>query len=184
MSKFTDRNKTALMVIDVQNAVFGSAWRADQVIANINKLVERARKANIDVVWVQHSDEEMPIGSHEWELVDSLTKPLPGEHVVQKNYRSSFENTNLDDVLKEIGASHLVVTGGETNNCVRHTSHAGLERGYDITLVSDAHTTTDGSWGIPDVRAENVVAEQNGSFSYYQLPGRESKVLATAEITF
>jgi nicotinamidase-related amidase len=184
MSNFAGRNKTALMVIDVQNAVFGWAWRKDEVIANINKLIADARSAGTQVIWVQHSDEEMPIGSEDWALMENLTKPAAGEPVIQKNFRSSFENTNLDDVLAELGISHLVMTGGETNNCIRHTSHAAIERGYDVTLVSDAHTTVDGAWGVEKLSAENIVAEQNGSFSQYQLPGRWSKVETTAEVSF
>ena len=184
MSKFEGRNKTALMVIDVQNAVFGWAWRKDEVIANINKLVADARAAGTPVIWVQHSDEEMPIGSEVWELMQNLTKPEPGEEIIQKNFRSSFENTNLDEVLAKLGISHLVVTGGETNNCVRHTSHAAIERGYDVTLVSDAHTTVDGAWGVENLTAADIVAEQNGSFSQYQLPGRYSKVETTSQVTF
>ena len=184
MSKFAGRDKTALMVIDVQNGVFGWAWRKDEVIANINKLVADARKAGTQVIWVQHSEEEMPIGSEDWELVENVAKPEAGEPVIQKNFRSSFENTNLDQVLDELAISHLVMTGGETNNCVRHTLHSALERGYDVTLVSDAHTTVDGAWGVENLSAESIVAEQNGSFSQYQLPGRWSKVETTAKIKF
>lgn len=184
MSTFEGRNKTALMVIDVQKAVLGWAWRSDEVVANINELVIKARAAGTPVIWVQHSDEEMTIGSEAWELMDNLIKPEPGESVIQKNYRSSFESTDLDEVLAKLGISHLVVTGGETNNCVRHTSHAAIERGYDVTLVSDAHSTMDGAWGIENLTAADIVAEQNGSFSQYQLPGRFSNVKETQHITF
>jgi nicotinamidase-related amidase len=116
--------------------------------------------------------------------VENVAKPEAGEPVIQKNFRSSFENTNLDEVLDELAISHLVMTGGETNNCVRHTSHSALERGYDVTLVSDAHTTVDGAWGVEELSAESIVAEQNGSFSQYQLPGRWSKVETTAQVKF
>lgn len=184
MSKFEGRNKTALMIIDVQNDVFGYAWRKDEVIANINKLVVAARAAGTPVIWVQHSDDYMTIGSEAWDLVQDLIKPEPGESVIQKNYRSSFESTDLDDVLAKLGISHLVITGGETNNCVRHTSHAAIERGYDVTLVSDAHTTVDGAWGVENLTAADIVAEQNGSFSQYQLPGRLADVKETQQVTF
>ena len=184
MSTFKDRDKTALMVIDVQKAVVGWAWRSAEVVANINKLVAKARASSTPVVWVQHSDEEMTIGSEAWELMDDLTKPIDGEAVIQKNYRSSFESTNLDAVLEKLGVSNLLITGGETNNCVRHTAHAAIERGYDVVLVSDAHTTNDGPWGLNSVKAEDVVAEQNGSFSSYSLPGRQSTVSTTDEVRF
>ena len=184
MSTFANRENTALLVIDVQNAIFTGAWHKDEVVDNINKLVTAARVADTPVIWVQHSDDDIEIDSKPWQLVEELTKPLASEELIHKSYRSSFEGTTLDDVLAKLKVSHLVVTGGETNNCVRHTSHAAIERGYDVTLVSDAHTTVDGAWGIESVKAQQVVAEQNGSFAQYELPGRSSNVQSTREIVF
>ena len=132
------RTKSALLVIDVQNQVVDGAFKKDQVIANINTAVGKARAAGVPVVWVQHSDDWMAIGSDDWQIVPQLS-PADGEAKVGKLYRNSFEATTLEDVLAGLGVGHVYVCGAQTNNCVRYTTHGALERGYDVTLLSDAH---------------------------------------------
>ena len=139
MSLFHERDRNAVLVIDVQNEVVEDAFFRDQVIANINTLIESARKSSVPVIWVQHSDEGLPIDSHGWQIVPELI-PLEGERIIQKTFRSSFEASNLEDTLSELGVSKLFICGAQTNNCIRHTSHNALDRGYDVVLVSDAHS--------------------------------------------
>jgi nicotinamidase-related amidase len=179
MSTLPDRDKSALLVIDVQNGVAEGAFHRDEVITNIARVVDRARSTGIPVVWVQHSDEEMPIDSAEWQIVNELA-PRDGEPRVRKEFRSSFEATNLETVLGDLGAGRLIVCGMQTNNCIRHTAHAALERGYDVTLISDAHTTTGYEWNGHEVSAEMLVDETNDNFTSYSLPGRSATVTPTA----
>jgi nicotinamidase-related amidase len=181
MSAFPDRNAVALLVIDVQVNVVKEAFDRAAVIAHINSLVDAARKKHFPVIWVQHSDEGMQIDSAGWQLAPEL-HPADDEVIIFKKYRSSFEETDLEQALEKLGVGHLVITGAESNNCVRFTSHAALDRGYDITLVSDAHTTSDYTWTYGSVSAEEVIKEQNGSFAFYDLPGRSANVKSTAEI--
>jgi len=183
MSTFAHRRNSALLVIDVQNSVVPDAWHREEVIANINTLVEGARESGTPVIWIQHSDPWMLIGSEDWQIVDEL-KPDAEEVHIKKEYRSSFEETNLEETLKELGVGHLYITGAQTNNCVRHTSHAALERGYDITLVEDAHTTSDSDWDSGPLLASAIVDETNQAFLDYKLPGRSSKAVRTADVTF
>jgi nicotinamidase-related amidase len=123
----------------------------------------------------------MPIGSDYWQIVSELS-PLESEHHIRKEYGSSFEATNLDEVLADLKVGNLIICGAQTNNCVRHTSHAALERGYDITLVGDAHTTSDVNWGEYQIKADQVISEQNLAFLNYALPGRAAKVLKTVDV--
>jgi len=180
MSLFTDRSGVALLVIDVQVDVVADAHKRDAVVGNINSLVEQARKSDVPVVWVQHNDEWMTIDSPEWQLVPEL-EPLPGEPIVNKQYRSSFEATELESVLANLDAARLIVTGAQTNNCIRHTIHSALERGYDVTLVEDAHTTSDFEWDNGIVTAASVIDEQNASLQEYGLPGRTCTIVPTAD---
>ncbi|MEN9970147.1 MAG: hypothetical protein RLZZ229_355 [Actinomycetota bacterium] len=180
MSTISGRNKTALLVIDVQNGVMEGSYNREPVIEKIASAVAAARAANVPVVWVQHSDEELELGSESWQIVPELA-PTAGEARVEKTYRSSFEATNLEAILAELGASHLVVCGAQTNNCIRHTSHSALAAGYDVTLIADAHTTTGYEWGGHSVDAKAVVEEQNDNFNE-QLPGRFSRVVPLAEL--
>jgi nicotinamidase-related amidase len=164
------RTTSALLVIDVQNQVVDGAFNKDQVIANINSAVAKARAAGVPVVWVQHSDDWMAIGSDDWQIVPQLS-PAEGEAKVGKLYRNSFEATDLESVLAGLGVGHLYICGAQTNNCVRFTSHGAMERGYDVTLLMDAHTTTDYEFEGKKVSAEVLVDDLNASFFRTRLPG-------------
>ena len=87
--------KTALLVIDVQRDVVANAFRRNEVVANIEHLVESARKAEVPIIWVQHSDDELVKGSEGWAYVSEL-RMGNGEPVVHKQFGDSFEGTNLD----------------------------------------------------------------------------------------
>ena len=142
MTTLTDRPNAALLVIDVQKGVVAGAHDRDQVIANINALVERARDERVPVIWVQHNSEELETGSEPWEYVDELVW-TESEPVVQKRYGDSFEDTELESLLEADRVGRIVVTGAQTDACIRSTLHGGIARGYDVTLVADAHTTED-----------------------------------------
>jgi len=182
MTTFTDRPNRALLVIDVQVDVVQDAYRREEVIANVATLVDKARATRMPVIWIQHNDEGMPINSDAWQLVPELT-PQPGEPHIDKQFRSSFVDTNLEATLADLGIGSLVICGAQTNNCVRHTVHSALDFGYDVTLVEDAHTTSDFQWDSGLISAARIIDEQNASSLNYALPGRTC-TLATTEETF
>ncbi len=182
MSTLPDRPHTALVVIDVQQGVVARAHERDAVVANIGTLVERARADGVPVVWVQHSDEEMPIGSDHWEYVPELERE-ESEALVHKTFGDSFEGTDLEEVLVDAGAGRLVVTGAQSDACIRSTIHGAFTRGYDVTLVSDAHTTEDlSAWGAPP--PDQVIAHTNLYWGFQSAPGRTAEVLKTQDVTF
>ncbi len=182
MTNLADRPHTALLVIDVQNDVVAGAHERDVVVAKIAGLIERARTAGTPVVWVQHSDEELARGSAGWEYVPELARK-DSEPLVHKEYGDSFEDTDLEQVLAGLGVGHLVVTGAQTDACIRSTLHGALVRGYDATLVSDAHTTEDqSSWGAPP--PDQVIAHTNLYWKYQTAPGRTGGTVASDEVQF
>ncbi|MGQ7297557.1 isochorismatase family protein [Quadrisphaera sp. KR29] len=181
MTTLEGRQGSALLVVDVQNDVVGEAPRRDEVVTAISGLVDRARAEGVPVVWVQHSDEGLPAGSDGWRIVDQLA-PAEGEPVVQKHYGDSFEATDLEQVLAERGVGRLVVTGAETDACIRSTIHGAFTRGYDVTLVGDAHTAGDKSaWGAPPVA--DVVAHTNLYWRFQSAPGRTADVAEAADVS-
>lgn len=180
MYSIEGRSGTALVVIDVQVAVVSGAWRRDEVIGNISHLVRDARAHHVPVVWVQHSDDGMPIGSDDWQLVAEL-QPADGEPIVHKRYRSSFEGTDLEAILAERHAGHLIICGAQTEFCVRNTVHSAYDRGYDVTLIEDAHTTWDAKWQGRALSAAQAIDSQNRACSQYELPGRTCSVASTAD---
>ena len=170
MTTLENRPNTALLVIDVQNGVVGGAYERNTVVANVGTVVEKARAAEVPVVWVQHSSDNLAQGSEQWKIVPELS-PDESEPLVQKRYPDSFEETTLESVLADLAVGRLVVVGAQTDECVRSTLHGALVRGYDATLVSDAHTTEDLSpWGAPP--PELVIAHTNLYWGNHDAPGR------------
>jgi nicotinamidase-related amidase len=182
MSTLDNRPNTALMVIDVQNGVVAGAHRRDDVVANINSLVERARREHVPVVWVQHSDDDLATGSENWKIVPELA-PDDTEPLVHKSYGDAFEDTNLESVLANLGVGRLIITGAQTDACIRSTLHGAFARGYDATLVGDAHTTEDQTaWGAPP--PEQVIAHTNLYWKYQDAPGRTAGTVDAKDVAF
>lgn len=182
MTTLQGRPNTALLVIDVQVGVVGGAHNRDAVVRNIDTLVQKARQERVPVVWVQHSDEHLPKGSDEWRIVPELA-PGDGEPLVPKSYADAFEETTLESVLSDLRVGRLLVVGAQTDECIRSTLHGAIVRGYDATLVGDAHTTEDGTeWGAPP--PETVIAHTNLYWKYHRAPGRTAGTVQTEEVDF
>jgi len=183
MSSLPDRPNTALLIVDVQRDVVAGAHDREGVIANINTLLQRARGTGTPVIWVQHADDELPEGSDGWQYVDELQRD-DAEPLVHKHFGDSFEETDLEALLAQRKVGHLVVTGAQTDACIRSTLHGALVRGYDATLVADAHTTEDPSqWGLP-LNAEQVIAHTNMYWNFSASPGRSGGTVPTADVNF
>jgi isochorismate hydrolase len=109
--------------------------------------------------------------------------PDDAEPLVAKKYPDSFEDTNLETVLSGLGVGRLVVVGAQTDECIRSTLHGAVVRGYDATLVSDAHTTEDQSeWGAPT--PDKVIAHTNLYWKYHAAPGRTAGTVETKDVDF
>jgi nicotinamidase-related amidase len=182
MTTLLNRPNTALLVIDVQNGVVEGAHERDKVVANVGSLVEKARRERVPIVWVQHNSEQLARGSDNWQIVPELT-PDAAEPLVEKNYGDSFENTTLETVLSDLGVGRLVVVGAQTDACIRSTLHGAFVRGYDATLVKDAHTTEDQSaWGAPP--PAQVIAHTNLYWTYESAPGRTAGTVDAKVVDF
>jgi len=182
MTTLENRPNTALLVIDVQNGAVEGAHERDTVVANVGSLVDKARRDGVPVVWVQHSDEQLVRGSDDWRIVSELAR-AETEPLVEKNYGDSFEDTTLESVLSGLGVGRLVVVGAQTDACVRCTLHGAFTRGYDATLVSDAHTTEDQTaWGAPP--PDQVIAHTNLYWADQSAPGRTAGTVQTKDVDF
>ncbi len=182
MTTLTDRPNTALLVIDVQNGVMAGTHDRDAVVANIVALVDKARSEDVPVVWVQHSADDLPRDSDGWRYVPDLTLD-ESEPVVHKQYGDSFEDTDLEGVLAARQVGRLVVAGAQTDACIRSTLHGAIVRGYDATLVDDAHTTEDlTAWGAPP--ADKVIEHTNLYWRHHTAPGREAGTVSTGSVSF
>lgn len=183
MTTLEGRPNTALLVVDVQNGVVGGAHERDAVVGNIATLVDKARDRSVPVVWVQHNNaDNLPRGSEGWQLVPELSRD-DAEPLVEKQYADSFEDTTLESVLARLEVGRLVVAGAQTDECIRGTLHGAITRGYDATLVGDAHTTEDlTEWGAPT--PDKVIAHTNLYWENHAAPGRTAGVVSTEEADF
>jgi nicotinamidase-related amidase len=184
MATVREGSGTALLVVDVQVGVMQNAWDSGRVILNVATVVERARQNGVPVLWVQHSDDDLPHGSPAWAWVPELV-PAGDEPRIDKHFNSSFENTSLDDELGRLGISHLVLAGAATNWCIRATAYGALDRGYDLTLVEDAHTTEtleleDGT----TLTAEHLIRDLNVAMTWVGYPGRSNNAAPAEAVDF
>jgi nicotinamidase-related amidase len=177
-------NKGVLLVVDVQVGVMKNAWDGVRVIGNVARAVERARAQGVPVVWVQHGDDDLPRGSADWQWVPELV-PRAGEALVHKQFNSAFEGTELEQVLGDAGATHVVLAGAATNWCIRATAYGALDRGYDLTLVKDAHTTE--TMELDDgtrIEAATLVNDLNIAMTYLSYPGRSNRAARAEEVDY
>ena len=177
-------NRSVLLVVDFQVGVVKDAWDASRVGANVARAVERARAGSVPVLWVQHEDDDMPRGSPPWQFAPELV-PAAGELRIFKRHNSAFEETPLEPELARLGATHIVLAGAMTNWCIRSAAYAALERGYDLTLVKDAHTTASIDRGNGTcIEAEGIVDDLNVAMTWLDYPGRKSATAKADEVVF
>ncbi len=184
MAPIRKGEKKALLVVDVQVGVMQDLWESQRIIKNISTAVENARAHGVPVVWVQHGHDEKDFESLEGQIVPVL-EPAPDEVRIFKHFNSSFEETPLEDTLDRLGVAHIILAGAATNWCIRATAYAALERGYDLTLLKDAHTTTamdrdDGG----EIAAEDIVQELNLIMDWLRYPGRKNSSVAVTDLEF
>ncbi|MBU6257539.1 MAG: isochorismatase family protein [Burkholderiales bacterium] len=173
-----------LLVVDVQVGVMAASWDAARVAGQVARAVERARARGVPVIWVQHEADDLQRGSAAWQLVPELV-PAAGETRIDKRYPSSFEQTELERELARVGAAHIVLAGAQTNWCIRATAYAALERGYDLTLLEDAHTTASiDAGGAGCVPASGIVADLNLTLKWLEYPGRRSATASAGGVDF
>jgi nicotinamidase-related amidase len=177
-------HKSALLIVDMQKAVIQYAYLKNQVISHIRYLVEKARTEQVPVIWVRHSDQHLVYQSASWALSDDLI-PLENESIIEKHYSSAYEETELNEILKKQGVTEIVLTGAQTNACIRATAFATLERGYHLTVVQDAHTTDDFDFRNGRIlEAQDIILELSIAFMFLTYPGRKNRTVKTKDIQF
>ena len=184
MATVREGNKSVLLIVDAQVGVMQGSWDAPRVTQNLAHAVQRARAQGVPVLWVQHSSAELVEGSAPWQWVPELV-PAAGEPLIHKRFESSFEHTALEDELARLGIARVVLAGAQTNWCIRATAYAALERGYDLTLLKDAHTTAPIDLGDSTrVEAASLVHDLNIAMTWLSYPGRSNTTALAGEVNF
>lgn len=184
MANIREGNKSALLVVDAQVGVLRSLWDTARIIRNVDATVKKARSQGVPVIWVQHTDDELVHDSSDWKLAPEL-EPVDGEVRIEKKFNSSFEQTPLDEILARLDVTHIVLAGAATNWCIRATAYGALDRGYDVTLVKDAHTTE--TMELEDgvhIEAADIIRELNIAMTWLSYPGRVNGTASAEEVDF
>lgn len=171
----------ALVIIDVQKGMWENPdyppYDSDGVLSRIGDLIAKARAANAPVMYVQHHGQEdghpFKPGLPGYPFHDAIA-PKAGDDVTVKSKSSAFHHTDFDAKLRARGVDHLVITGMQSEFCVNSAVRGAYERDYEITLVSDAHSTGD----LGPAKAKGIVALQNAISRDF------AEVKPAAEVTF
>ena len=175
---------TALLVIDVQQALCSGEWavfEAERIIDRINQVTQLARSAGAPVVYIQHEESEGPMvfGEVGWQL-DTRLHAQTADLYVRKQTCDSFHNTDLQELLQARGITNLIACGLQSEFCVDSTVRRALALGYPVTLVADGHSTMD-SGGLT---AAQISAHHNTTLSNMQSFGTRVQVVPTDQVRF
>lgn len=165
----------ALLIIDMQKVSFTPQtprFEAEKVIERINTLSGFFRKQGLPVIFIQHDgirENYCRTGTEEWEILDEVVR-LPEDEVISKQVNDAFYQTRLHQFLQMNNITELVITGCATDFCVDATVKSALVHDYNLTIVSDAHTTAD----RPYLSAPQIISHYNWVWS--ELTPTEGKV--------
>ncbi len=173
---------SALVVIDYQVGVVEAAYDVEGTTARIASLVDRARTEGTPVVWVMHEEQGMEPDTEGWPLVPGIARN-DDEPEFRKDVRDVFAVTDLETWLRKHDIDRLVLTGSQSDYCVRTAAQTAALKGFSIALVSDGHTTEDTEWNGVEISAPQIIAHTNRTFETLEYPGVTVEVVPAAEVS-
>ena len=152
-AKAQTQKSTALIIIDIQDFYFpGGAVELvepEKAGEKAKILLNHFREKNKLVIHVRHNFE--PGGN-----IHELVKPIEGEKIFSKNEINAFLKTDLNEYLKKNNIEEVVLCGMQTHMCLEAGTRAAHDLGYKCTVVEDACTTRNLSFGDNTVLAKDV----------------------------
>ena len=183
MSRFLERDASALVVVDAQQGPAAALAGVTAVLDAIADLVARARLVGVPVVWLRRVDAELRPGEPGWQLCDLLASE-PGELLIDHAWDDGFIATDLADALGGLSAGHLWLAGLGSETAVLQTYLGALYRGFDVTLIEDAHAAADVEFDGCELSASQVVALVNRLVWRDQAPDVSGDLMACANVVF
>jgi ureidoacrylate peracid hydrolase len=194
--------QTAILVVDMQNdtvhkdgayASFGAAEHAatQHVVANVGRVLDAARANDVPVfhsrivvypqpglggsnapIFRMLAPDTFAVGSWGAQIVDELT-PQGSEIVLDRTRMSVFNGTAIDNMLRNLGITSLVVVGAWTNMAVEHTVRDAADHGYEVSIVTDATSSLSPEWqhaavsfALTNIATITTTAEVTDSLSH------------------
>ena len=146
-----DPQKTALLVIDVQNEYFDGKWpvpESEAALAKIEEAIDASQRGGATIVYVQHAvlRPERGVfipGTHGFALHPRL-RPRTNDLQIVKHYPGSFTKTNLEETLRQKQIDTVVISGYMTHMCCDTTAREGFQRDFRVLFLDDATATRNG----------------------------------------
>lgn len=148
----------AFLVIDMQVALVAGAHKEQEVLAAINRVIQRTRQDGSPIFFIQHNHQSyqpMMRGAEGWQIHPALDK-RDSDYLVEKQASDAFYQTELAADLKKLNVSTVIVTGMQTEYCVDATCRAARSNDLHVDLVADGHTT-----GVSHLSAEEIINHHN-----------------------
>lgn len=169
-----------LLIIDMQVGCFEPVPRHDAaaVTERIARIAEVMREHGRPVLWVQHEEPAGAFLRHSpgWAIVPELI-PDPQDRKIRKTACDSFYRTDLEALLHDLEVDDLLVCGCCTDFCVDTTIRAAASRDFDLTVLTDAHTTAD----RPHMEAVTIIEHHHSVWRELTAPGARIELRTTAE---
>jgi nicotinamidase-related amidase len=172
---------TALLIIDMQIGSFtprAKCHDTDGLITRLNALAVETRARNGRVIIIQHDGppgDDFHPDAPGWRLLPDL-EVKNSDTIVHKQSCDSFLHTELDQVLKHIGATKLIITGSATDYCVDTTVRSALARGWPTIVPTDGHTCAN----RPHLAAVQIIAHHNAVWSDFISPAGPARLATCA----
>jgi len=154
-------NKTALVIIDVQQGIFNKktkVYREYELLNNLNALIDGFHSNSVAVFFIRHTNKSSLIkDSDDWQIHSDLHFQ-ENDIFINKVHSSAFQENILKNYLTELGIKHIVIAGLVTNGCVKAACLDARKIGYEVTLASNGHSSF-------HKNAENLINECNSKLS-------------------
>ena len=173
--------KSALLIIDMQTALVTGAYDEAKVLRAINSVIHNARRAGSPIIFIQHNHqnfEPLRKGNEGWKIHPALA-PEPGDLLIEKEASDAFYRTKLEEELRRLDITTVVVCGMQTEYCVDATCRAALSRDFDVELISDGHTT-----GPSHLSAPEIIDHHNTVLANLAHPHTSIRVVPAADANF
>ena len=160
--------KNALLLIDIQNGMFSEdnpVYKSEHLLDTIEHLLTQARQTNTPILYIQHEapkGKTLERGASGW-FIHPRVQPTPDDIIIHKKTPDSFHETCLNQKLKDMQVEHLYLAGIQTELCLDTTCRRAFSLGYEVTLVTDAHST----WDSGTLLAEQIITHHNQLLQWF-----------------
>ena len=138
-----------LLVIDMQKALIDDELYAfDTFMERTTRLIDAARKNNVEVIFVQHdagTGSGFSVGDEAFEIADEVA-PREGEKVFVKTINSCFGNKDFKAYMEQLDDKRVMIIGLQTNYCIDATVKSAFERGFEVIIPEGTNSTFDNDY--------------------------------------